>query len=295
MMQSSKVVSSSIQTDPVRRKYSTPNPKSFVSYNEISLQPAVCLKKISLSTDKINEPISTLLSTTSDLNTYNENIDSCGLSLLKSYDTEDPVYSDPLDALEKETDGCIYDSPECKNSAISHENIYEETTHPSLNQNNKITLQPLIESDHESSDSSSTDSPSFSSSISSGTRAQFHGIKSPRRSKDRRKSSLDYSLTNLSQLDNLFADDNGNVIVENTEQKKVAEFKTVIVDRKNSIKSNSLSMEDLSHENGQVGHPLGNVRKTSISSCEGRQNKKKRKSSINSISIKRRDKGNVVS
>merc|ERR1712223_161564 len=198
---------------------------------------------------------------------------------------EDPLYSDPLDALEKETDTRIYHSPAFENHNEELENIYEEASCDKRRTENKH-LQPLIESDHESSDSSS-ESTSFSSSISSIAKEKYHNSKNNKNSHGRRKSSLDNSIANLSQFEKLFTDDASSNEVIRGNEKLESNIKL-----KNYNRSHSLSMEDINQASttNEIGTPLSQVRKASISSYEEKRSKKRRKSSIKSISLKRREK-----
>merc|ERR1712223_996966 len=61
---------------------------------------------------------------------------------------------------------------------------------------------------------------------------------------------------------------------------------------KNYNRSHSLSMEDINQAStpNEIGTPLSQVRKSSVSSYEEKHSKKRRKSSIKSISLKRREK-----
>ena len=240
------------------------------------------------------ETISILTSSTSSsARSTSENANK--METKKNNTEEDPVYSDPLDALEKETDTRIYHSPAFENHEEGIENIYEEASHDKRVTENNI-LQPLIESDHESSDSSSNSS-SFSSSMSSIAKEKYLNSKNKKAPHGRRKSSLDNSLTNLSQFEKLFTSDASSNGISHAEQKS----ETVCSDKdykehKIYNRSHSLSMEDLNKAAtaNDIGYPLSQVRKTSVSSYEEKCSKKRRKSSIKSISLKRRERSASV-
>ena len=241
-----------------------------------------------------NETISTIESSTTSSVASSENTNKRIFEEKKNCQLDDPLYSDPLDALEKETDTRIYHSPAFKDHEEGIENIYEEATNDKRRIEN-MPLQTLIESDHESSDSSSS-SASFSSSISSSAKERYRN-RSKKASYSRRKSSLDNSLTNLSQFEKLFTDDNSsNCERHSKEQSETICSENGFSKHKSNNRSHSLSMEDLNKASitNEIGYPLSQVRKTSISSYEEKRSKKRRKSSIKSISLKRREKTTSV-
>ena len=295
IMKCAKVVPSKTHLDQTQRKFSGSDTKSAVTYNG-DLMPLNSQSETTTSNFYNNhQTISTIESSISSFVASNaEDADQTESSLISNNNAEDPVYSDPLDALENEKDTRIYNSLDLKDHAKYDENIYEEALNTETQQNQKILL-PLIESDHESSDSAS--SITCSSSLSSNTKRQSSPKRNKKLSHTRRKSSLDTSLTNLSQFEKLFMDDNSNLLMHDKNDSKSNSCNDDSINQKTFHRSHSLSMEGLHKEKTEstVGTPLCNVRKTSVSSYEENKSKKIRKTSVSSISIKRREKNGNTS
>jgi hypothetical protein len=286
-------MNSNITTQNITSSVRESQIKSCRPNNEESRQPVIHSKLSSANFYKITETMSTLASSTSDSVTSDLEITKQnGLAVDEHNKYNDPLYSDPLDALEKENDTRIYSSPDLKEQDNCNENIYEEATHKNTNKESKM-LHPLIESDHESSDSSSRKtSGSSSSSMSSVAMHQHRRKKDKNAHQRRRRSSLENSLTNLSQFEKLFTDDNSNVLQNSKEDVKSTIPCIENKNQKDYTRSHSLSMENLNQDivPNDVGTPLCQVRKTSVSSYEENRSKKKRKSSVSGISIRKREK-----
>ena len=286
-MNRAKFMTSNNPTENITSSVSEMQITNYRPYNEESRQSVIHSKLSSSNCYNITEIMSTLASSTSD--SVTSDID---ITKQNGIAVEDPVYSDPLDALEKENDARIYNSPDFKLHDKCNENIYEEAPDKKDIQE-PMMLHPLIESDHESSDSSS-EKTSFSSSSSMSSIAMNRHRR--RKDKDviqrRRRSSLENSLTNLSQFEKLFTDDNSNVLENSKDDIKATVPCIENKNLKNYTRSHSLSMEDLNKDivPNDVGYPLNQVRKTSVSSYEGNRSKKKRKTSVSGISIRRREK-----
>merc|ERR1719414_585102 len=96
------------------------------SYIDTSLQPKPSPRLLHANFC-INDTVSTIASSTSSSIGSSGEIASKNMIYHKEdKHEEDPLYSDPLDALEKETDTRIYHSPALKNHEDPIENVYEE-------------------------------------------------------------------------------------------------------------------------------------------------------------------------